>query len=111
MYLKNYLETFLIHKLFVPESRLYAEFIDGLHYNAQVMTKHLTKHFVGLRDYRFASESLAKLRFNHAECRLHITALMVMLHKPFLIVMKLAEKAFPGIAAPSVQSGSVRAKR
>jgi hypothetical protein len=47
--------------LLSPESRFYAEFVDRLYHAAKVLTEHLTKHFVGRRDYCFASRMFGKL--------------------------------------------------
>lgn len=50
------------------------------------MTKNIAQQFVCLRLIGLASERAAELALNHAECRLNITALMIVLLKPFLIV-------------------------
>jgi hypothetical protein len=50
--------------LISPESRLNVRFVNGLNETAQVMAKHLAKHFVSLRDGRLAAESFTELGFN-----------------------------------------------
>jgi hypothetical protein len=49
------------------------------------MTQHLTQHFVSLRGQSFTSQTFAKLRLNHGERSLNITALVIVLHELILI--------------------------
>ena len=64
------------------------------------MTKHLAKCFVDLRSGRLAPQRIPELRFNHVECRFLVAELMVVLHKPLLIIRKEVVHLFPKRAMP-----------
>ncbi len=51
------------------------------------MTQDFTQNFIRLRRRGLAAESLTELGFNHAESALDVRPPVVMLHKPFLIVL------------------------
>ena len=60
-----------------------------------VMTQHLTERFVYLCSTGLASDLISKLRLNHVEATLNIRALVVILHKPLLIVLEVMKHLFP----------------
>jgi hypothetical protein len=68
-----------------PKVNINAKLIHALNDAAQVMSEDFTQDFIHLRRVRIASQPLTKLALYHAESRLDIRALMIMLHERFLI--------------------------
>lgn len=67
------------------------------------MTKNLTQSFVDLHDFGLASQTVAKLRLDHAKRRFNVAALVVLLEEPLLVKRKVMEQLPPkgGFGVPS----------
>ena len=55
--------------------------MDGLNYDAQVMTKHLTQCLINLRSERLTPQPLTKLTLDHVKGRLDIGSLVIVLQE------------------------------
>ena len=75
----------LIHKL-----RRDVQFIHALDHHTKIMAEHLAECFVNLCGGGLASQSLAKLRLNHAESRFDVGSFVIVIQKlsPLEIVVE-----------------------
>lgn len=83
---------------FIPERRLDAKFINGLNEAAQIMAQDFAQNFVNLRRAPLASEAFAELRLDHAERRLDVAALVVVLLKDRLVELVQVIHTLPQFA-------------
>lgn len=63
------------------------------------MAEHLTQSLVDLRRPRPTPERVAELALNHVEGRFHVRTLVVVSHKPLLVVGVEVEHALEEVAA------------
>lgn len=85
--------------MIVPECRVNAELEDRLNEATDIVTKDFTKRFVSLGRLSFASQTVAELRFDHAECRFDVAALVVLAHEPLMIELIVVVHLPPQIAS------------
>ena len=83
-----------------PKIRLDIQFKHRLNQATEVMTENLAEGFVDLRRFGFASQRIAKLCLDHAECRFDVASLVVLLKKPPLIKFVVVVHLSPEIAFP-----------
>jgi hypothetical protein len=74
---------------------------------ADVMAENLAQGFVNLCAACLASQSIPELRFNHVECSLYVRSLVILLHKPLLIVRKVMIHLLPESRLPLILCAAV----
>ena len=77
--------TILRLEHFTPEFRLHIQLVHALNQTTDVMTEYLAERLVDLRGFRFASQAVSKLRFDHAERGFNVAPLVVLLEEPLLV--------------------------
>lgn len=70
----------------MPKLRFDIQLKHRLNQTAQVMAENFAECFVDLRGFGFTSQAVTEFGLNHAEGGFNITALVVLLKKPRLIV-------------------------
>lgn len=78
-----------------PKLRLDIQLIHTLNQAANIVGQDFAKCLVDLCSLCLASEAIAKLCLDHAERRLNVAALVVLLEKPLLIELKVMVHLMP----------------